>query len=131
VGGVEVLSFTRNAWHGFWGILLGLLTIALLAWLVVAMLGIAMKLPVSEMLLSAALGAAILICALLKVLTDDFSTIWAWIGVVLAALVAVGAWLRVQEAGGIDKLRAEATDLRGSRSESSPPPPPPAQEPPA
>jgi hypothetical protein len=126
--GIELGSV--NAWHGFWGFLLGLLTIALLAWLVASMLGVTMSLPVSDMLLSAALGAAILICALLKALTDDFSTIWAWIGVVLAALVAVGAWLRVQEAGGMDKLRAEATSMTGSRSEA-PPPPPPAQEPPA
>jgi hypothetical protein len=129
IAGVEIASVSGNAWHGFWGVLLGLLTIALLAWLVVAMLGVAVNLPVSDMLLSAALGAAILVCALLKVLTDDSSTLWAWIGLVLAALVAVGAWLRVQEAGGIDKLKAEATGLTGSRSESAPPPP--AQEPPA
>jgi hypothetical protein len=122
-------DFTQNAWHGFWGILLGLLTIALLAWLVASMLGVTMSLPVSDMLLSAALGGAILVCALLKVLMDDFTAMWAWIGLVLAALVAVGAWLRVQEAGGVDKLRAEATSMTGSRSEA--PPPPPAQEPPA
>jgi uncharacterized membrane protein len=130
VAGIEIVSFSRNAWHGFWGVLLVLLTIALLAWLVVSMLGMmTMRLPVSDMLLSAALGAVILICALLKVLTDDFTTKWAWIGVVLAAVIAAGAWLRVQEAGGMDTLRTEATSMRGSGSDSTPPPP--AQEPPA
>jgi hypothetical protein len=123
-------EITLNAWHGFWGVLLGLLTIALLAWLAASMLGVVMRLPVSDMLLSAVLGAAIVICALLKVLTDEFTAMWAWIGLVLAAAVAVGAWLRVQEAGGMDKLRAEATSMTGSHSEA-PPPPPPAQEPPA
>ena len=129
IAGVEVASFSQNAWHGFWGVLLALLTIVLLAWLVASILGYTMRLPVSDMLLSAALGAVILLCALLKVLTDDFTTMWAWIGLVLAALVAAGAWLRVQEAGGMDTLKAEATSMTGSRSE--PAPPPPAQEPPA
>lgn len=121
-------DYTLNAWHGFWGVLMGLLTIALLAWLVAAMLGLmTMRLPISDMFLSAALGAVILLCTLLKALTNDFTTIWAWVGVILAALVAVGAWLRVQEAGGMDKLRAEATSMTASRSADAPP----AQEPPA
>jgi hypothetical protein len=135
--GIELAS--QNAWNGFWGVLLGLLTIALLAWLVATMLGVDLRLPVSETLLSAALGGLVLVVALLKVLTDDFSTVWAWIGLVLAALVGVGAWLRVQEGGGMDTLRTEAATLRGTPEtpetpqtpEAPGPPGPPSQEPPA
>ncbi|MEX0675245.1 MAG: hypothetical protein WD067_10750 [Gaiellaceae bacterium] len=130
VGGVEIASFTRNAWHGFWGVVLGLLVIALLAWFVATMVGVTMRLPVSETLLTAALGALIFIFALLKALTDDFSTMWAWIGVVLAGLVAAGAWLRVQEAGGMDTLRTEASALGGSAGQTRPEAPPPAEDPP-
>jgi hypothetical protein len=125
--GIELGSV--NAWHGFWGVLLGLLVIALLAWFAATMAGVTMQLPVSETLLTAVLGALIFVFALLKVLTDDFSTVWAWIGVVLGGLVAAGAWLRVQEAGGMDALRTEATFLPGSRTDA--PTAPPSQEPPA
>jgi 4-amino-4-deoxy-L-arabinose transferase-like glycosyltransferase len=128
IGGVEIASVTLNAWHGFWGVLMGLLIIALVAWLIASMAGVTMQLPVSDMLLSAALGVAILVCAVLKGLTDEFSTVWAWIGVALAGVIALGAYLRVQESGGMDKLRAEASDLTSSRDETPPPAPP--QEPP-
>jgi hypothetical protein len=127
VAGVEIASASRNAWHGFWGVLLALLTIALLAWLVAAILGAMPKLPVPETLLSAGLGAAILLCAFLKAITDDFSTVWAWIGVVLAGLIAAGAWLRVQEGGGMETLRSETAAFRGGTDT----PGPPSQEPPA
>ena len=124
IGGVEVASASLNAWHGFWGVLMGLLTLALLAWLIASMAGVTMQLPVSDALLSAALGVAILICAVLKGLTDEFSTVWAWIGVALAGLIALGAYLRVQESGGMDKLRADASEMRSSRQETPPPAPP-------
>jgi hypothetical protein len=130
IAGVEVVSVSQNAWNGFWGVLLGLLTIALLAWLVATMLGVDLRLPVSETLLGTALGGLVLVVALLKVLTDDFSTVWAWIGLVLAALVAAGAWLRVQESGGMDTLRTEAATLRGT-PQTPEAPGPPSQEPPA
>ena len=129
IGGVEVASASQNAWHGFWGVLLGLLTLALLAWLIASMAGVTMQLPVPDAMLSAVLGLAILVCAVLKGLTDDYSTVWAWIGAALAGVVALGAYLRVQEAGGIDKVRADASAMTSSRAEE--PAPPPAEEPPA
>ena len=106
--GVSV-SESWTAWHGFWGVMLGLLTIALLVWLVVRMLGTEMKLPVSDTLVGAALAALILLCAVIKVLTDDAVAWGAWLGLVLAVVIAVGAWLQVQAAGGMDSLRPEAS----------------------
>src|SRR6185295_13289118 len=49
----------------------------------------------------------IFVFALLKNLIDDYSTIWSYIGVLLAAGVAYGAWLRHEESGGsVESLKA-------------------------
>lgn len=140
--GVSV-SESWTAWHGFWGVMLGLLTIALLVWLVVRLLGIEINLPVSDTLVGAALAALILLCAVLKVLTDDAVAWGAWLGLVLAVVIAVGAWMQVQAAGGVGTLRSEVSTAGSSgRSGGSaapetpaattpPPAPPPAAPPPA
>lgn len=99
VSGVEVTAASVNAWHGFWGVLLGLLTIVLLVWvgLQVAKVDLPIKLPVADSMVTLGLGGLILVFAVIKNLVDDFSTVWSYIGVVLAAAVAAGAWLRSQE----------------------------------
>jgi hypothetical protein len=136
------LSF--NAWHGFWGWVLGLLTIVLLAWLVVRIAAVDIPLPVSSAMTAGLLGTLILFFAVIKNLVDDESTIWSYIGVLLAIAVAVGAWQQIQEAGGIDTLKTEASSMRpptagttGTATPSEPPappstpsPPPPQQPPP-
>jgi hypothetical protein len=123
-----------NAWHGFWGWMLGLLTIVLLAWLVVRIAAVDIPLPVSSAMLAGLLGTLILFFAVIKNLVDDESTIWSYIGVLLAIAVAYGAWMQIQEAGGIDSLRTEASSMRPPASESAPPPAepaPPSPPPPA
>jgi hypothetical protein len=116
---------TFNGWHGFGGVLLGLLTILLLAWLGARMAGIDIPLPVSASLLAAAFGAAIFIDALLKNLVDDESTFWSYIGLILAVLMAVGAWLQVQATGGMDALKTELPSMQtpGTATTTAPPPP--------
>jgi hypothetical protein len=84
----------------------------------------------------------ILIFGIIKILSilGDEATIWAWIGLILCVVIAVGAWRTVQEAGGVDTLRSEAQSLSASASgggsgdapaATAPPaaPPPPAPEP--
>jgi hypothetical protein len=110
---VEIVDFAANAWNGFWGVLLGLLTLALVAWFALRLGGVEVTLPVPDALLGAAVGTLIFLSALLKVLTDDYTAVWAWIGLVLAAVVAGGGWLAVQEEGGGDPLRSEASSRRG------------------
>jgi hypothetical protein len=99
---VEVFDIeaSQNAWNGFFGVLLGLLTAALVAWLLTKLAGIEAQLPLSDTMLGAILAGIILLFALIKVLDDDFTAAWAYVGLVLAAIVALGAWLNVQEAGG-------------------------------
>ena len=125
-----------NAWHGFWGIVMCLALLVLLAWLIARLAGVEMALPVSEVVVAAGLSLIVLLFAVLKNLTDDYSTKWSYIGIVLAGAVAVGAWLEVQAAGGVDALRADMSG-RGSRDAGSTsaldadPAPPPTTEAPA
>jgi hypothetical protein len=135
IGTVSV-SAHRNAWHG-WGVLAGLLTILLLVWLAARLAATDLRLPVSDTMVGAALGTLIVLFTLIKVLADnEFRTIWAWIGLVLAALVALGAWLEVTAGGGMATLRTEASGMRtgaggtGAGTTAPPPPPEAPSEPP-
>lgn len=123
-----------NGWEGI-GILVGILTIILLAWLIVRLASVNIPLPVSNAMTAAVLATLVLIFAIIKILTvlGNDATIWAWIGLALAVVIAVGGFMTVQEAGGVDTLRQEASSLGGSGSAAAPaapaataPPPPPA-----
>jgi hypothetical protein len=117
VAGVEIASATRNAWHGFWGVMLGLLTIALIVWIVLQLINTASRvdLPLPEPTLVAIAGGLIFLFALIKNLVDDYSAWASYVGVVLAAGVAIGAWMRMQEGGD--------TAARPASPAASPPPP--------
>ena len=130
----EIISF--SGWRGI-GVIVGLLTIILLAWLIVRLASVNIPLPVSTAMTGALLGTLLLIFTVIKLLTilGEEPTIWAWIGVALAVVVAVGAFMTVQEAGGVDTLRQEASSLGSSTSggtaaaapAAAPPPPPPVE----
>ncbi len=126
-----------SGWRGFAGVLLGLLTIILLAWLIVRLASVNIPLPVSTAMTGGLLGTLILIFGIIKILSilGDETTIWAWVGLILCVVIAVGAWRTVQEAGGYEQLRSEAQNLTTSTGSSSEPPaaaaaPPPAAPPP-
>ena len=108
-----------SAWDNFLGIVMGILTIVLVARIVARMAAVDVPIPVSFAMTSVVLGVIIAICAILKNLTDDYSTFWSYIGVGLAVLIAVGAWLEVQDAGGVDSLKAEASSYGGSTASDS------------
>lgn len=130
-------DYTRKGWYGAAGIILGLLVVVLLAWLIVRIASVNIPLPVSTAMTAALIGTLILIFAIIKLLSilGDEQTIWAWIGLVLAIVIAVGAFQTVQEAGGVDSLRSEASTLSAgmgsasSASEPAAPMPPAAPEP--
>jgi len=135
-------SFGQNAWHGFWGVVMGILTIVLVARIAARLAAVEVPIPLSFATTSFVLGILIAICAVLKLLTDDYRNFWAFVGVVLAIAVAIGAWLEVQEAGGIESLKSDASSLGSSASAmagsaaavdapSTPAPAAPTPEPPA
>ena len=125
-----------NGWRGI-GAIVGILTIVLLAWLIVRLASVNIPLPVSTAMTAALIGTLILIFTVIKILTilGDEPTIWAWVGLVLAVVVAIGSFQVVQEAGGIDQLRSEVPARpSGDRpaapeSRSEPAPPMPASSP--
>jgi hypothetical protein len=106
---------TFSGWRGI-GFIVGILTIIVLAWLIVRLASVDIPLPVSTAMTGALLATLTLIFTVIKLLTilGDEATIWAWVGVALAILIAVGAFMAVQEAGGIDTLREEATSFGSS-----------------
>jgi len=128
-----------SAFHGFGGWLLGLLTLVLIAWLVARLAAVDIPIPVSSAMTAAVFAFLILAIAVIKALVDDYSGWAAWVGIILAIIMAVGAWLQIQESGGVETLRNEAQGLASSaqRGSAEPPaatappvaPPPPAPEP--
>ena len=128
---------TQTAFHGLGGWLLGLLTLVLIAWLVARLAAVEIPIPVSAAMTAGVLAFLILAIAVLKALVDDYSGWAAWVGVILAAVIAVGAWLQIQESGGIESLKSEATSFGGSGSGSAaaataaPPAAPPVETAPA
>lgn len=138
LAGVTIVSVGVSAWHGFWGVVMCLVLIVLLVWIVAKIAGVTIPLPVSDTLLAAGLAAIVLLFALIKNLSDDYSTKWSYIGIVLAAVVAAGAWLEVQAAGGVDTLRSEMSTMTYGKAATAPPAdhappaePPPSEPPPA
>ena len=88
-----------SGWHGI-GVLMGLLVIALIAWEVLQLAGITkqIELPVSAVLISVALAGATALFTIIKFLVANEARHWpAWIGLILAVVIAAGGWLKYQE----------------------------------
>lgn len=106
-----------SGWNGFWGVLLGLLTIALIVWVGLQIAGVNLSganLPVTDSMITLGLGVLVLAAAVIKLITilGESSTIWSYIGVILAALAAYGAWQRsreIEEAGPVTRARSHDT----------------------
>ena len=93
------ISAGRNAWHGFWGVLMCLMVIVLLLWTAARAFDVALPANIPDGLVTLALGVLIPVFALLKAITDDAVHWPAWIGVLLGAAVGYGAWLVFSASG--------------------------------
>jgi low temperature requirement protein LtrA len=100
----SVSIFSRNAWHGFWGVVLCLVVVALVAICVAQRVGVALPPGIPYGLVTLALGGLSLVFAVLKNLTDEVSAWGSYVGIALSALVALGAWRVFGESG--EKLPA-------------------------
>ena len=87
------LSVGRNAWHGFWGVVMCLMLVVLVLWTAARAFNVTLPVQVPDGLVTLVLGVLIPVFALLKAITDDAVHWPAWIGVILGAAVAYGAWL--------------------------------------
>jgi hypothetical protein len=97
-----------DEWHGI-GILAGLLVVALLAWEVGRLFGV--KLAdggPSEGVVSVGLALLVALFTLITFLTHDFARHWpAWIGLVVALVVAIAA---------VRRARAEGVEMPATRA---------------
>jgi len=86
----------RSGWHG-WGVLVGILVIALLVWEAIQVLGVKLELPIKAAILSAALAAGVLLFTVIKFLVDNEVRHWpSWVGLILAIAIGAGGLLRWQ-----------------------------------
>lgn len=95
----SVSIFSRNAWHGFLGIVMCLMIVALLALVAAKTFGVALPPVIPFGLTTLGLGAGILVFAVLKNITDEVSAWGSYLGMVVSAFVALGAWRVFAESG--------------------------------
>jgi hypothetical protein len=84
--------YGENAWNGFWGIFMCLMLIALVAWTAARAFGVTLPDQVPDGLVTLALGVLIPLFALIKAISDSYVHWPAWVGVILGAVIAYGAW---------------------------------------
>ena len=97
-----------NMWHGI-GVLAGLLAIGLLAWEAVHLYGIKVGLPLHPAMTGAVLAVLVLVFAFIRFISTPGGdlgaavgvgrTFWAWLGIVLAILIVVGAVANMKAIG--------------------------------
>jgi hypothetical protein len=122
INGVEIASATASGWHGFLGVVMGLALIALLAWVGLQVANVDLNINLPDRTVTMALAVLVLVFAVLKNLVDDYSAWASYVGIVLAAVVAFGAWMRMQEPEAAVAGAAPAAP-------AAPAPPPPAAPP--
>ena len=99
---VSYLGITAGAseWHGI-GFLAGLLTIALIAWEGMRLFGVKVSLgSLSDGLVSVGLALLVALLTVIYFLTHTDAQNWpAWIGLILAIVIAVAAVMRARSEG--------------------------------
>ncbi len=89
------LCGSASGLHGI-GILNLLLVIGLIAWEGLAIAGV--DVPAPKALVSAALAGGLVVFTLIKILVDSEALyLFAFVGIILALVVAYGGWMRWQE----------------------------------
>jgi hypothetical protein len=129
-----------NMWGGV-GFIAGLLLIALLVWQGLRLANVNFEVGISSSMVTGALAVLILIFTFIRFIDKPGSgivadaidrTFWAWIGLALAIVIVIGAWMSMQAAGesfGDMKKSFSSVTSRGSAPDTAPAPP--ASPPPA
>ena len=124
-----------SMWDGI-GWIAGLLAIALIVWQVIRLANVNVELGVTPSMITAALAVLLVVFTVIKFLADnEFRTFWAWLGLVLALVVAVGAWLNMQAAGEsvadvMSRFGGGSATTSDTAAAAPPPPAPSAPAPP-
>jgi hypothetical protein len=128
--------YGQSAWHGFWGVIMGLALVVLLAWTAARAFGVALPENIPDGLTTLGLSVLIVLFALIKAISDSYVHWPAWVGVILGAGIAYGGWLVFQASGeSLPSMPKAATAGGGgavaTTDTTTAPPPEPAPEPPA
>ena len=81
-------------------------------------------------MITAALAVLLAVFTVIKFLADnEFRTFWAWLGLILAIVIVVGAWMNMQAAGESltdvrNRMSSMTAGAGASRSTSDAPPAP-------
>ena len=124
-----------SMWDGI-GWIAGLLAVALIVWQVIRLANVNVELGVTPSMITAALAVLLVVFTVIKFLADnEFRTFWAWLGLVLALVVAVGAWLNMQAAGEsvadvMSRFGGGSATTSDTAAAAPPPPAPSAPAPP-
>jgi hypothetical protein len=127
-----------SMWNGI-GWLAGLLAIALIVWQAIRLANIELEIGVTPAMITAGLAALLLIFTVIRFIdapTGFDRTFWAWLGLALAIVIAVGAWMNMQASGESladirSSLAGAAASAKGDRDDAPPAAPPAAPAPPA
>lgn len=88
-----------SMWHG-WGVLAGLLAVAILAWEGLRLANMKVEIGLSPAMVTSGLAILLGLFTLLKFLVDnEFRTFWAWLGLILAIAIVVSAVMNMQASG--------------------------------
>ncbi|MGN6796702.1 MAG: hypothetical protein ACTHKS_00980 [Gaiellaceae bacterium] len=85
-------GFGWTAWHGFWGVLMCLMVIVLVLWTAARAFKFQLPEQIPDGLTTLALGVLIPVFAFIKAISDSYTNWPAWVGVILGAVIAYGAW---------------------------------------
>jgi hypothetical protein len=121
------ISAGVSMWHGL-GVIIGLLLLVTLAWEAAQLAGIQVRVgPLSQSMVTASLSALLILLTLIKVLTNNYVAVWAWIGLLLSVGIGAGAWLNMKAAGesiadlrSSVKLAASNAGSNGQTADASP-----------
>jgi hypothetical protein len=142
---VKHTSYGESMWHGI-GVVAGLLLLAVLIWEGLRVAGAKIEVGISHSMIGAGLAVLLLLFTFIRFIDKPGGgiadsiidrTVWAWLGLILAIVVVVGAWLGMQAAGeSMADVKATLSSMTSSASSTStepaaaapaPPAPPPAE----
>ena len=113
--------FSVDEWHGFVGILAGLLVIAMLVWEVLRLMGVDVSVgTLSPGLVSVGLALLMALFTVIAFLNKDTFRHWpAWIALIVALVVAAAAVVRAR-AEGVEMPQARPAGSAGSAAPAEP-----------
>lgn len=131
LGAIGSVSAGQSMWNGI-GVIAGLIAIVLVVWQAIRLANINIEIGVTPSMITAALAVLLVIFTFIKFIADnEFRTFWAWLGLILAIAIVVGAWMNMQAAGESlgdvrEKMSSMAASAGAGSSASSDAPSPPA-----